>query len=45
VRRLGEAGVIVRAGSGLGGSGHIRVTYGARDENERFVAALRDALQ
>jgi histidinol-phosphate aminotransferase len=45
VRRLGEGGVIVRAGSGLGGPGHIRVTYGTRAENERFVAALRDALQ
>jgi histidinol-phosphate aminotransferase len=45
VRRLGEAGVIVRAGSGLGGPGHIRVTYGTRAENQRFVGALRDALQ
>jgi histidinol-phosphate aminotransferase len=45
VRRLGEAGVIVRAGAGLGGPGRIRVTYGTRAENERFVAALGDALQ
>ena len=33
-RRLGEAGVVVRAGEGLGGPGHIRVTYGTRAENE-----------
>ena len=45
VRGLGERGVIVRAGSGLGGPGHIRVTYGTRAENERFVAALSDVLQ
>jgi histidinol-phosphate aminotransferase len=45
VETLGRAGVVVRAGDGLGGPGHIRVTYGTRSENERFVAALRDALR
>ena len=44
VRKLGEAGVIVRAGEGLGGPGHIRVTYGTGEENDRFLAALRLAL-
>jgi histidinol-phosphate aminotransferase len=44
VRKLGEAGVIVRAGSGLGGPGHIRVTYGTHAENERFLAALGEAV-
>ena len=44
VRRLGEAGVIVRAGEGLGGPGHIRVSYGTREENARFLAALRDTI-
>src|SRR5436190_3792284 len=39
-RRLGEAGVVVRAGEGLGGPGHIRVTYGTRGENQRFLDAL-----
>ena len=28
----------------LGGPGHIRVTYGTRPENERFLAALGEAL-
>jgi len=44
VRKLGEAGVIVRPGDGLGGPGHIRVTYGTRAENERFLEALEAAL-
>jgi histidinol-phosphate aminotransferase len=44
VQLLGEAGVVVRAGTGLGGPGHIRVTYGTRAENERFVSALNDVL-
>ncbi len=41
---LGERGVVVRGGEGLGDPGHIRVTYGTRAENERFLAALGDAL-
>jgi histidinol-phosphate aminotransferase len=45
VRRLGEAGVIVRGGAGLGAPGHIRVTYGTRAENERLLSALGDALR
>jgi len=40
---LAERGVIVRAGAALGGEGWIRVTYGTRHENDRFLAAL-DAL-
>jgi histidinol-phosphate aminotransferase len=44
VRKLGEAGVIVRPGDGLGGPGHIRVTYGTRAENERFLEALEAAI-
>jgi histidinol-phosphate aminotransferase len=44
VEGLGRAGVIVRAGEGIDGPGHIRVTYGTRPENERFVEALRGAL-
>ena len=39
-RRSASAGVVVRGGEGLGGPGHIRVTYGTRAENERFLAAL-----
>jgi histidinol-phosphate aminotransferase len=45
VRDLGRRGVAVRAGEGLGGPGHIRVTYGTRAENERLVEALRAIFQ
>jgi histidinol-phosphate aminotransferase len=41
---LARAGVAVRPGKGLGGPGFVRVTYGTRAENERFIAALRDCL-
>jgi histidinol-phosphate aminotransferase len=37
---LEEHGVIVRGGAALGDPGHIRVTYGTREENRRFLAAL-----
>jgi histidinol-phosphate/aromatic aminotransferase/cobyric acid decarboxylase-like protein len=30
----------VRPGTPLGGPGHLRVTYGTRAENERFLGAL-----
>jgi histidinol-phosphate/aromatic aminotransferase/cobyric acid decarboxylase-like protein len=32
--------VIVRAGNALGQEGWMRVTYGIRQENDRFLAAL-----
>jgi histidinol-phosphate aminotransferase len=41
---LTRAGVAVRPGTGLGGPGCLRVTYGARAENERFIEALRACL-
>ena len=41
VAALGERGILVRAGTPLGGPGHIRVTYGTPAENQRFLAALR----
>jgi histidinol-phosphate aminotransferase len=41
---LARAGVAVRGGTALGGPGHIRVTYGTRPENERFLAALAEAI-
>ena len=44
VAALARAGVAVRPGMGLGGPGHLRVTYGTRAENERFVVALRSAI-
>jgi histidinol-phosphate aminotransferase len=40
---LARAGVAVRPGTPLGGPGHLRVTYGTRAENQRFLAALADA--
>jgi histidinol-phosphate aminotransferase len=41
---LSERGVIVRAGTALGEEGRLRVTYGTRHENERFLAALDETL-
>ncbi len=41
---LGERGVIVRAGRALGEEGRLRVTYGTRAENDRFLAALDEIL-
>jgi histidinol-phosphate aminotransferase len=43
VESLARAGVAVRPGTALGGPTHIRVTYGTRPENERFLAALAAA--
>lgn len=44
VEALGRAGVIVRAGTPLGGPGRIRVTYGTPQENQRFLQALAGVL-
>ena len=44
VRGLAEQGVIVRAGTALGERGRLRVTYGTRAENDRFLAALDELL-
>jgi histidinol-phosphate aminotransferase len=41
---LANQGVIVRAGSALGERGRLRVTYGTRAENDRFLAALDTLL-
>jgi histidinol-phosphate aminotransferase len=40
VDELAKAGVAVRPGTPLGGPGCLRVSYGTRSENERFLAAL-----
>ena len=45
IHGLGEAGMVVRGGEGLGGPGHIRVTYGTREENRRFLEALGAVIQ
>ncbi len=41
---LSERGVIVRSGAALGQEGRMRVTYGTREENDRFLAALDESL-
>jgi histidinol-phosphate aminotransferase len=41
---LAQQGVIVRAGTALGERGRLRVTYGTRTENDRFLAALDSLL-
>jgi histidinol-phosphate aminotransferase len=44
MRGLQQRGVLVRAGSALGGAGALRVTYGTSEENERFLEALAELL-
>jgi histidinol-phosphate aminotransferase len=44
VNGLARRGVAVRAGAGLGAPGHMRVSYGTRGENQRFVTALEGIL-
>jgi histidinol-phosphate aminotransferase len=44
VAGLAGRGVIVRAGKALGEEGRLRVTYGTRPENDRFLAALDELL-
>jgi histidinol-phosphate aminotransferase len=36
--------IAVRPGKALGGSGHIRVSYGTAEENERFLRVLSELL-
>ena len=44
VAELTRAGVAVRPGAALGAQGNLRVTYGTRAENERFIAAIAGAI-
>jgi histidinol-phosphate aminotransferase len=44
VRGLAERGILVRAGRALGREGFLRVTCGTREENDRFLAAMRELL-
>jgi histidinol-phosphate aminotransferase len=44
VAGLAERSIAVRPGTPLGDPGHIRVTFGTRAENDRFLAALADLL-
>jgi histidinol-phosphate aminotransferase len=41
---LAARGVIVRAGRALGEEGRMRVTYGTRRENDRFLTALDELV-
>ncbi len=44
VAGLGEQSIAVRPGTPLGDPGHIRVSYGTPQENDRFLAALGGLL-
>jgi histidinol-phosphate aminotransferase len=44
VAGLGERLIAVRPGTPLGAPGHIRVTYGAPEENDRFLTGLEELL-
>jgi len=44
VRGLAEQGILVRAGSALGKQGALRVTFGTREENARFIEVLGSLL-
>jgi histidinol-phosphate aminotransferase len=41
---LAARGVLVRGGADLGQSGYVRVTFGTRAENQRFLDALDEVL-
>ena len=45
VAGLAGQGILVRAGTPLGGPGHIRVSYGTPQENQRFLAALGEMIR
>jgi histidinol-phosphate aminotransferase len=44
VAGLTAQSIAVRPGTPLGGPGHIRVSYGTPQENDRFLAALGETL-
>jgi histidinol-phosphate aminotransferase len=44
VAGLAAQQIAVRPGAALGGPGHIRVSYGTREEDDRFLAALDGLL-
>ncbi len=44
VAGLAERSIAVRPGTPLGDAGHIRVSYGTADENDRLLAALGEIL-
>jgi histidinol-phosphate aminotransferase len=42
-QRLLEAGIVVRDGAGVGFPGHLRISFGSRETNERLLAVLDSA--
>jgi histidinol-phosphate aminotransferase len=44
VEGLAERGIVVRPGTPLGDPGHIRVSYGTPEENQRFLDRLRELV-
>jgi histidinol-phosphate aminotransferase len=44
VAGLAARQIAVRPGAALGGPGHIRVSYGTREEDDRFLEAMADLL-
>ena len=44
VAEMAGRGILVRAGSVLGSPGHLRISYGTVDEDDRMVEALTDIL-
>jgi len=44
LEELAARGILVRGGSGLGRAGWLRVTFGSREENERFLEAMAASL-
>jgi histidinol-phosphate/aromatic aminotransferase/cobyric acid decarboxylase-like protein len=38
-----EAGIVVRDGAGVGFPGHLRISFGSRETNERLLAVLDSA--
>jgi histidinol-phosphate aminotransferase len=45
VGELAGAGIVVRPGRLLGGPGHLRISFGTPDENDRMIEALEAALR
>jgi len=44
VTGLAERGIVVRAGTPLGGPGHFRASYGTHAQNVKFLTALAETL-
>jgi histidinol-phosphate aminotransferase len=45
VSELAGAGIVVRPGGLLGGPGHLRISYGTAEENDRMIQSLEASLR